>query len=175
MRNLEWLSRWFTLNKLAIPLTSPYLINLDYSDPLVSDIEITKSPLYSFSFSPIFATSNLFYYKSHRPKTTWRSWKVCLTVVTTSLKSRYQILRGVLCCGPDIVDHCWISIKRFNNPDGRTRPTPQNKPSFSDCLSCCNLLSAFSPIHNSLADAKVFRIPRKCDRARQKYFKLVFE
>ena len=118
MRNLEWLSRWFTLNKLAIPLTSSYLIDLDYSDPLVSDIEITKSPLYSFSFSPIFATSNLFYYKSHRPKTTWRSWKVCLTVVTTSLKSRYQILRGVLCCGPDIVDHCWISIKRFNNPDG---------------------------------------------------------
>ena len=57
-------------------------------------------------------------YMSHRPKTTWRSWKVCLTVVTTSLKSRYQILRGVLCCGPDIVDHCWISIKRFNNPDG---------------------------------------------------------
>ena len=111
MRNLEWLSRWFTLNKLAIPLTSSYLIDLDYSDPLVSDIEITKSPLYSFSFSSIFSTSN-------RPKTTWRSWKVCLTVVTTSLKSRYQILRGVLCCGPDIVDHCWISIKRFNNPAG---------------------------------------------------------
>ena len=70
-----------------------------------------------------FLLSNLcdfkyFYYKSHRPKTTWRSWKVCWTVVTTSLKSRYQILRGVLCCGPDIVDHCWISIKRFNNPDG---------------------------------------------------------
>ena len=57
-------------------------------------------------------------YMTRRPKTTWRSWKVCWTVVTTSLKSRYQILRGVLCCGPDIVDHCWISIKRFNNPAG---------------------------------------------------------